>query len=82
MGGRLASRGTSTGSIGFCLVYTFPLLQASLERAGSWQLAAALGLARTCVDESITYARERRTFGKPLVQHQVIRHKIVDMSMP
>jgi acyl-CoA dehydrogenase len=26
------------------------------------------------------YARQRHTFGKPLVQHQVIRHKLVDMA--
>src|SRR5262249_11512983 len=30
--------------------------------------------------EAIAYARERRTFGKPIAQHQVIRHKLVDMA--
>ena len=29
---------------------------------------------------SAAYAQERQTFGKPLAQHQVIRHKLVDMA--
>ena len=36
--------------------------------------------ARVCLEEATAYARERRTFGKPLAQHQVIRHKLVDMA--
>ncbi|PRQ02140.1 Acyl-CoA dehydrogenase [Enhygromyxa salina] len=42
--------------------------------------ALALGLARVCYDEALAWARERETFGKPLVRHQVIRHKLVDMA--
>ncbi len=42
--------------------------------------AQMLGMARRCLDESVGYATERRTFGKPLIKHQVIRHKIADMS--
>ena len=42
--------------------------------------AMALGLARVCHDEALAWARERKTFGKPLVHHQVIRHKLVDMA--
>jgi acyl-CoA dehydrogenase len=42
--------------------------------------AGALGMMKTCLEESISWARERETFGKPLIQHQVIRHKIADMS--
>ena len=36
--------------------------------------------ARVCLEEAIAYARERVTFGKPIIQHQVIRHKLVDMA--
>jgi len=32
--------------------------------------------ARVCMEEAIRYARTRKTFGKPLIQHQVIRHKV------
>jgi acyl-CoA dehydrogenase len=28
----------------------------------------------------MAYAQQRETFGKPLSQHQVIRHKLVDMT--
>ena len=42
--------------------------------------AQMLGMARRCLDEAIAYASQRRTFGKPLIKHQVIRHKVADMS--
>ena len=42
--------------------------------------AGATAFARVCLDEAVRYARERRTFGQPLVRHQVIRHKLVDMA--
>jgi acyl-CoA dehydrogenase len=37
-------------------------------------------MARTCLEDAITYARGRRTFNKPLIGHQVIRHKIADCA--
>jgi acyl-CoA dehydrogenase len=43
--------------------------------------AQAYAFARVCFDESLAYARERHTFGKPLIRNQVIRHKLVDMRM-
>ncbi|XBQ17459.1 MAG: acyl-CoA dehydrogenase family protein [Oceanicaulis sp.] len=43
--------------------------------------AGCLGMARRCFDDALAWARERQTFGKPLVGHQVIRHKLADMSM-
>lgn len=42
--------------------------------------AGALGMMKTCLEESIAWAKDRHTFGQPLIQHQVIRHKIADMS--
>ena len=42
--------------------------------------AGAISAARVCLEEAIAYAKQRETFGKPLVQHQVIRHKLVDMA--
>lgn len=48
------------------------------ERLG--MIAGMLGMMKVCLDESIAYAKERETFGKPLIKHQVIRHKIADMS--
>ena len=36
--------------------------------------------ARVCLEEAASYARERETFGKPLVGHQSIRIKLADME--
>lgn len=36
--------------------------------------------ARTCLTTALRYAHERETFGRPLVHHQVIRHKIVALA--
>ncbi len=49
------------------------------ERLG--MSVAALGYAMACYDEALDWARQRRTFGQALVEHQVIRHKLVDMQM-
>ncbi|MCP4316943.1 MAG: acyl-CoA dehydrogenase [Hyphomicrobiales bacterium] len=43
-------------------------------------IAQGLGMAKLCLNESIAYANERMTFGKRLIEHQVIAHKIADMS--
>ncbi|HXT08935.1 MAG TPA: acyl-CoA dehydrogenase family protein [Roseiarcus sp.] len=43
--------------------------------------AGAISAARVCLDEATAYAKQRVTFGKPISQHQVIRHKLVDMAM-
>ncbi len=42
--------------------------------------AGCIAAARVCLDEATDYAKQRHTFGKPLAQHQVIRHKLVDMA--
>jgi acyl-CoA dehydrogenase len=43
--------------------------------------AQAYGFAQVCFDEALVWARERKTFGQPLVERQVIRHKLVDMAL-
>tara|TARA_B100001559_G_C16469358_1_gene608191 strand:- start:1150 stop:1749 length:600 start_codon:yes stop_codon:yes gene_type:complete len=35
--------------------------------------------ARVCYEEAFKYAHRRRTFGKRLVEHPVIRHKLAEM---
>ena len=53
-----------------------------------WQLqyerlagaAACVGHAAQTLDETIAYARERHTFGRPIAQHQVIAHKLADAA--
>lgn len=58
----------------------FPLLMFNFNRERlslAWQ---AYGFARTCLDEASDWAMERTTFGKRLVGHQVVRHKLVGMA--
>jgi acyl-CoA dehydrogenase len=43
--------------------------------------AGALAFAQVCHDEALDWARQRQAFGTPLVGHQAIRHKLMDMRM-
>ncbi|WP_308288891.1 acyl-CoA dehydrogenase family protein [Streptomyces humicola] len=43
--------------------------------------ALATGLAQGCVDESVTYAKTRQAFGKPIGDNQAIQFKLADMEM-
>jgi len=53
-----------------------------------WQLqyerlagaAASVGHAAQVLDDTIAYARERKTFGRPIAEHQVIAHKLADAA--
>jgi acyl-CoA dehydrogenase len=42
--------------------------------------ANCVAIAELAYLESIAYARERRAFGKTLMGHQVVRHKLADMA--
>jgi acyl-CoA dehydrogenase len=48
------------------------------ERLG--MIAGVLGMMETCYAAALDWARERKTFGKRLIEHQVISHKFVEMS--
>lgn len=43
--------------------------------------AAAVGLQRRALEESVKYAGEREAFGVPIYQHQAIGHKLADMAI-
>ena len=43
--------------------------------------AGACAFAQVCFDEALDWARQRQTFGVALVEHQVTRHKLMDMRM-
>lgn len=47
------------------------------------RMAMAAGMeatARVCLEEAVEWAMERKTFGKRLADHQVIRHKLAQMK--
>lgn len=43
--------------------------------------ALSVGLAQACLDASLAYAKERRTFGVPISKHQAVQFKLADMAM-
>ncbi len=43
--------------------------------------SGAVGLAQRAMDESIKYAKERKTFGLPIAAYQAISFMIADMAM-
>ncbi len=42
--------------------------------------ARGVGIARVCLEEALAYAQVRKTFGKPICEHQTIQIKLADMA--
>ncbi|GAB4148087.1 MAG: acyl-CoA dehydrogenase family protein [Sphingomonadales bacterium] len=51
--------------------------QLNVERFSG--IGATLAMSRACLSEAIAHAQTRQTFGKRLIDHQAIRHKLVEM---
>jgi alkylation response protein AidB-like acyl-CoA dehydrogenase len=43
------------------------------------QAASGVGVAQYCIDESVAYAKRRKTFGEPLATRQAIQFPLVDL---
>jgi len=90
---KLGYRGIDTGEITFenCRVPAANLI-GTTEGRGLQQVlnglelgrinvaARGAGLARACLEESLRYAQLRKTFGKPIAEHQAIQLKLADMA--
>jgi alkylation response protein AidB-like acyl-CoA dehydrogenase len=57
----------------------FYQLMPTYEYARIQTAARAVGVAQAAVEAAIKYAKERVQFGKPIAEHQIIRHKIAHM---
>jgi hypothetical protein len=53
---------------------------ANLEAGRIGIAAQAVGMARAAHEAALAYARERTSFGKPLVEHQAVNFKLADMA--
>jgi len=57
----------------------FKIAMAALD-SGRYSVAAgAVGIAQACIDASVKYALERRSFGKLIAGHQLVQELIADM---
>lgn len=59
----------------------FKLAMATFDRTRPDIAAFGLGIMRRAIDESVKYAKERKTFGVPIAQHQAIQFLIADMAI-
>ncbi len=90
--GKLGVRAGSTGWVAFQDVEVplenrlgeegegFKIAMAALDNGRYTVASGATGLIRACLEDSITYALERRTGGVPIAQHQLIKQKIAYMQ--
>jgi alkylation response protein AidB-like acyl-CoA dehydrogenase len=58
----------------------FKVAMGSLDGGRIGIAAQALGIARAAVEASVAYAKERRAFGVPIGQHQMIQWMLADMA--
>ena len=43
--------------------------------------AIAIGIIKRCIDECVAYAKERKTFGKPIAEHQMVQAMLAEMAI-
>jgi alkylation response protein AidB-like acyl-CoA dehydrogenase len=58
----------------------FTVAMATLDGGRIGIAAQAVGIAQAAYDVAREYAKERRSFGKPIGEHQAIQFKLADMS--
>jgi len=59
----------------------FSIAMETFDRSRPMIAAQCSGIIRRAMDESIAYAKERKTFGVPIAQHQAIQFMIAEMGM-
>jgi acyl-CoA dehydrogenase len=58
----------------------FPAIMVNFNHERLALAAGAIAYARVALEEALEWAQQRQTFGKRLADHQVIRHKIAEMT--
>jgi butyryl-CoA dehydrogenase len=53
---------------------------ANLEAGRIGIAAQCVGLARAALQAALAYARERRSFGRPIIEHQALTFRLADMA--
>jgi hypothetical protein len=57
-----------------------PIALAGLDAGRLGIAAVAVGLAQGALDDALAYAKERETFGRPIVEHQGLAFLLADMA--
>jgi len=58
----------------------FKIAMSCLDNARFGVAAGSVGIIRACIDESVKYALQRKTFGKPIAEHQLVQQMIAQMQ--
>ncbi|MFZ5880323.1 MAG: acyl-CoA dehydrogenase family protein [Chloroflexota bacterium] len=90
--GKLGVRAGSTGWISFTDVKVpvtnrigeegegFKITMAGFDHGRYTVASGATGIIRASLEASVSYAKTRKTFGKPIAEHQLIQEKIAKMA--
>jgi alkylation response protein AidB-like acyl-CoA dehydrogenase len=59
----------------------FEVAMTAVERGRLGVAARSVGLAQACLDEAVSYAKERLAFGHPISEFQIVQSKVTDMDV-
>lgn len=59
----------------------FSIAMRTFDRSRPMAAAFAVGVIQRSLDESLAYAKERRSMGKAILEHQAVGHKLAEMRM-
>jgi len=91
--GKLGLRGQATAELAFdgvrvpasAMVGTegkgFSVAMAALAKGRMSVAAGCVGIARGCLDAAVSYATQRRQFGKPIAGHQLVQRLIASIAV-
>ncbi|MEK5270040.1 acyl-CoA dehydrogenase family protein [Aeribacillus sp. FSL K6-8394] len=90
--GKLGIRSGNTGELFFDQVHVpkenllgqegegFKIAMSALDNGRFTVAAGAVGLIMACLEESVKYCHERKTFGKEIGKHQLVQQMIANME--
>ena len=58
----------------------FKIAMSALDNARYGVAAGAVGIMKACLDESIKYAKQRETFGRPIAEYQLVQQMLANMQ--
>jgi len=58
----------------------FKIAMTCLDNARYTVAAGAIGIMKSCLEESVKYAKERKTFGRPIAEYQLVQQMLAQMQ--